>query len=142
MFSGDVIAMVKDGSIKLTQCVDCRRFWVSRLIDSLGGEEVNSLQRILDDWNPNLSELVEIGVDVSHTVCTPCIRNRKSSEIHAKQEKEGFSTCYATANDGRCSQDGSNGKPRCRYYGLCVVTQEELVIWEQRTEHGISIQTT
>jgi hypothetical protein len=39
---------------------------------------------------------------------------RKAELIHAIQEKEGNSPCYATAKNGRCDQKG------CLWYGDCM----------------------
>lgn len=130
----------------LVQCTECELIWVSygildfysRMKNQMflfSEEEWEILQKCeadLNEWGPFIEEIKEVGLSISHGVCTPCTREKESRLLREKQKKHGFDRCYATANDGSCTQDGTNGQPRCAYYSICVSGREELAKQEQR----------
>lgn len=127
----------------LTQCLRCRLVWISHdtlkiLIKEeriLSQEEWEMLQKCLayiNSWGPNVKELEGAGLFVSHGLCAPCTRDRLIPLIRPKQARDGYRQCFGTAIDGHCSEDGTNGRPLCTYYCGCVVSQQELVLWEEK----------
>lgn len=127
----------------LTQCIRCKLIWIShetlkalekgtKFISQEDWELLQKCVMDLNTWEPDVKELAAAGIFISHGLCHPCIRDRLISLVRPKQAKSGYRPCFGTAINGHCSEDGTNGRPLCDHYCVCVVNEQELSLWEQR----------
>ncbi len=67
-----------------------------------------------------IQELAQIGIYFSSGLCKICAREALRKTIKKKQIREGNFPCFATADQGFCSQT------ECKYYSVCVIDHQEI----------------
>ena len=128
------VAAVKKYEKYLSGCFHCGLIWITRQSvteNMIREEDMEDIQKCLVDlnnWSPDVKELAELGIEISHGLCTPCYRLKRTEKNRQEQIDMGFFPCFGTANDGFCSQSG------CKWFLACVVDQAELQMWQQKMD--------
>jgi hypothetical protein len=122
------IASLQRFSKYFSQCETCWFFWINSSSDyqKLSEEDFILLQKCLVDlnnWRPDIDELKEVGLFISHSYCEPCFRKIIEPTYRKRQKEEGNPDCFGKANDGNCTQG------ECKYYRRCVLQKEVLARW-------------
>ena len=67
---------------------------------------------------------LEAGDDnISHGICRRCLRELQKDKVWRRQEREGYSNCYARGHED-CTEFN------CEFYGSCK--DESIAEWEKK----------
>ena len=118
----------------LVQCGNCGFIWMNPQVDyknALTEEDFILLQMTLVDlnnWCPDVSELSEAGIEISHGACALCAREKLKKFVRKTQQTEGNPDCYGRANDGDCDRFDC----KWRHTHFCVVKRGDYDVWSRR----------
>jgi len=123
-----------------TQCKNCGFIWLNpqvNYLETMSESEFVLLGKCLVDlnsWCPDVDELKESKVFISHGACKLCNREALKPIYRGRQCKEGNPDCYGKANDGDCNRED------CIYRRLyCIVPRFEHDEWLGRIRRLIEV---
>lgn len=137
------VRCIKEFEKYFMQCKNCGFVWLNPQVDygaRLSEEEFILLQKCLVDvnnWCPEVPELADAGIELSHGVCPLCFREAYRERARGKQRAEGNPECYGRANDGHC--DRFDCKWRHTYH--CVATRPAYEKWRSRVSQLLEVMT-